>query len=1106
VLSLQQLKINNYLKGRMKRTTALIFILHVFIILQDAYSQRHHMFESYVDSLKNCTTLQDSVHHSCMVVWCCPYRYKDTMMPYAELALQLSLQLNDSNRIADSYDAIARSYWWNNNTERAKKYYEKALHIALRNKYFYKVAHVYKNLAGISNQEDDIETFKIYMKKSIRYFEQTGLDIFALKCYMSLIREANQNQYIKPLISGYEDYLYDNTFNYWTLGVYLDLAHLYTLNENRKMAIENLFRGIEIADSTNNIWVTTSAYMQIADYFKDYQHNYPVAYLYYKKVLDMKVRHNMNAAHDIYNKIGDIYRLQGKDSLAVVFFKQQLRYGKKQEFAPYYALAYINLGNINFDNEDYRQAIDYYEKAFYSAKDYLNSIKYHHVLLNIGDAYQHLNSRDTARAFYQKSLDLAKAVEDNRSMSKSYQAFARLYKKKGNNVRAISFYLQAYNYALEGNMLDLQQENAYFLCRLYENQQNFRDAYRFLNISNQLSDTIKSRNEAKSLARLETLFEYKNIQEQRKKDKQLADEQINRQKQSGNFLLAGFVMTMLFGALLFLAYKRKQKDNVLLRKQKTAIEQMSKKIHEEDQTKLRFFTNISHELRTPLTMITGLCEELLNRSGESGSYVSSIHRNAGKMRQLIDNLLDLRKLDEAKMKLVVAWGNLSQCIEGIVAHFEKFASDREIILSVETLSEQEISGYFDYEKIEKIFSNLISNAVKFTKPGGKIRIFIENDITGYALIKVTDTGVGMSEDETEQIFTRFYTLTKNEKQGSGIGLALVKELIELHKGKIQVQSNVNEGTTFFIKLPVAKCLYQDNEISATPISKNKLSYDNNFSMNEGCFPNSTDKEEDKMFEANRSLILIVEDNDDLRRYVAHIFNDTCNIIEAVNGKQGIEAAKKYVPDIIISDIMMPEIDGIELVNKIKTNETTSHIPIILLTAKTDKHTRLNSFDKGADEYIIKPFESEILKSRVHNLLRLRKQLVEKFARQYQLQPREILIEDADQKFLQKTIQVIENSIAEEHLSVEFLASELGVSRTQLYRKLKALTDYSANQFIRIIRMKRAAQLISQGQNNISEIMTSIGFTNYTYFKNCFKEHFGKLPKEYLADSVKVACQ
>ena len=579
-----------------------------------------------------------------------------------------------------------------------------------------------------------------------------------------------------------------------------------------------------------------------------------------------------------------------------------------------------------------------------------------------------------------------------------------------------------------------------------------------------------------------------------------ADKEIARQKLLRNFFFMGIIMLSILGFLIYLSYRRKKKDNRILNEQKEAIRKMSVKVHEADQAKLQFFTNISHELRTPLTIIIGVTEKLKAILNDS-EFLPVVRKNAFKLLQLINHLLDLQKLDTSNMELNVSQGDLYDFIKGIASSFETIANQKNIIIRV-TKEENDFTGFFDHNKLEKIVSNLVSNAVKYNTQNGAVEISVAKDKKqGYVEIAIADTGVGIAEKELQNIFNRFYRVNENTPQGSGIGLALVKELVELHKGSVKVESVKNKRTVFTVLLPVEKYFYENSRIvSNKDYLPDTANYTETIDAEEQ--PELTERANEKENDINKKSLLVVEDNADLRKFIIDIFTTEYQTIEANNGEQGVKLAIKHVPDIIISDIMMPKLSGIQMIEQIKNQETTSHIPVILLTAKNDISTQLSSFEKGADDYISKPFDSVVLKSRVENLLRLRKHLVEKFSKEFHLQPKEIHIEDADQKFLEKTIGFIEKYIADPNLNIDLLALELGVSRTQLYRKLKALTDYSANQFIRIIRLKRAAQILKHGQNNIAEVMDATGFSNYSHFNNCFKEYFGEYPKDYALLSVK----
>jgi signal transduction histidine kinase/DNA-binding response OmpR family regulator len=596
-------------------------------------------------------------------------------------------------------------------------------------------------------------------------------------------------------------------------------------------------------------------------------------------------------------------------------------------------------------------------------------------------------------------------------------------------------------------------------------------------------------NEADNLARLKTHFDYQHLQIEKQLDQAKSDEEIGRQKLLRNFSIFGFLLMLITGGVIYRSYRIKKKDNKLLLDQKRSVETLSKQVHEADQAKLQFYTNVSHELRTPLTLILGMTEKLKSML-HNDPNLALIRKNSYKLLHLINHLLDLRKLDASKMKLSVQMCNINDFIKGIIGSFVEHAKQKQI--SIVFHEDCNIKGYIDWDKVEKIFANLVSNAIKYTPNGGSIEVIIGKSESGFLKLEIRDNGIGIPDHEVYKIFKRFYRVAESDHNGSGIGLALVKELVDLHKGEISVDTLKGAGTSFTVSLPIEGHFYSDDEIEEKAHHGIPGDYSAMLEEDWGDEQEIVNTSPDP----DKKSVLIVEDNKDLRKYITEIFRDHYEILEAENGMAGLKLACEYVPDIIISDILMPKMSGIQLVEKLKSINSTSHIPIVLLTAKDDLGSRLSGFEKGADDYICKPFESAILKSRVENLLRLRNHLVEKFSKQFHLQPREITIDDAEQKFLQKTIDLIENHISDPDLNIDLLAVELGISRTQLYRKLKALTDYSANRFIRIIRLQRAAQILKHGQNNIAEVMDATGFSNYSYFNNCFKEYFGEYPKDY----------
>ncbi len=1071
--------------------TACFFLLFINL---EVLSQENHLTDSLKIELKNCSTTADSVPILCQLVWEYSNLKNAEGIKLGFMALEKAQTLTDSSVIADAYDAAGMSFRLDGQLQPAIEHYQKSLDIGLRNNLFGRIAWSNYNLALIALQQGHIEEGEKYIQKSCFYFKKENSQIEVLDAYRLMVK-AGQNHYIDTLILAITDYLPDVKVETDKLFYYLEISRLYNKLEDRNRAMHYVQLAMEITEKNKNYWGNIKVYYQIADYFQEIQHNYPMALAYLEKILELNTQAKVFSNGDLYLQIGDNHRLLGNDSLALSYFERALEVGQKKNHRHSKASAYMKIGELRYQQHQFDDALFYYLKCYDTGCDVCPQITFHDALLNIGNVYLFSDDTPNARVYFQKSLDLAESANNDRAKTNSFQSFAALYENQGNLNKAIQYSILAYQLAINADYLEGQRFNASRLSELYQKQNNYQQAFRYLSITNILSDSISKTNAADNLAKLETYFDFQNLQVQNELATTKSNEEIARQKLLRNFFIIGFLILAISGFLIFIGYRRKRKDNILLSEQKLEIEKMSKKVHDADQAKLQFYTNISHEFKTPLTLILGMTEKIKTHLHEN-QYVDIIRKNSFKLLQLVNHLLDLRKIDAHKMKLSVKEGNIDEFLKGIISSYESIGNQKKIKVEFVGLNKP-VFGFFDFNKMEQIISNLLSNAFKYTQKNGWVKVEVLHLEDGYVTIEVSDNGIGIPENEVAHIFNRFYRVIDSDNKGTGIGLALVKELVHLHKGEIIVSSKKMEGASFSVRIPIEKRFYNENEITSEVIETGLW---NNIEMLD--IDDERKKTEDVgVLNPDRKTILIVEDNYDLRKFIGELFSDEYVVLEAADGAEGCLKAKEFVPDIIISDIMMPKMSGIQLVETVKNDVTTSHIPIVLLTAKNDIGSQLSSFEKGADDYISKPFDSVVLKSRVENLLRLRKQLVEKFSKQFHLQPREITIEDADQKFLQKTISIIEKHISNPGLNVDMLALELDVSRTQLYRKLKALTDYSANRFIRIIRIKRAAQILRQGQNNIAEVMDATGFSNYSYFNNCFKEYFGEFPKEYALLSV-----
>lgn len=521
----------------------------------------------------------------------------------------------------------------------------------------------------------------------------------------------------------------------------------------------------------------------------------------------------------------------------------------------------------------------------------------------------------------------------------------------------------------------------------------------------------------------------------------------------------------------------------------------SERLKELDTIKTNFFTNLSHEFRTPLTLILGPLEKLLERKSKSdpSSQYQLMHNHASRLLQLVNQLLDLSSIDAGKMKLEIGKYDVVNFIKGIVGSFQNFAEEKKISINFTSKSEK-LDACFDRDKLQKIISNLLSNAIKFNKENGIVNIILaEKKSKGYSQLQidVEDNGPGMNREFQKNIFNRFYkSQGLSTFEGTGIGLALVKELVELHFGEVEVKSVEDKGTKFKILIPVDEEFYEKKNVAIQKTITTEARVKPVEKTSEAEIIKDENSEEAPM-------ILIVEDNNDMRHFIKENIQTNYKVIEAIDGEDGLNKALENIPDLIISDVLMPKLNGYELCSKIKTEERTSHIPVILLTSKAETNNRLKGLETGADDYLTKPFNSAELLHRIKNLIDQRKKLREKFSKEITLEPKDITINPTDEKFLTRVLEIVEKNVSNENFSAEDFAENIGMSKTHLNRKLNALTDTSANEFIRNYRLKKAARLLSGKSGNISEIAYEVGFSNPSYFAESFKKLFGYSPSEYL---------
>lgn len=582
------------------------------------------------------------------------------------------------------------------------------------------------------------------------------------------------------------------------------------------------------------------------------------------------------------------------------------------------------------------------------------------------------------------------------------------------------------------------------------------------------------------------------------------DDYLSRYSAQTMFLYACLIILLLFAALLAIiirAYWTKNRMNMELSDQKRKLEEqrdqlisLSKQLEEATHAKLVFFTNVSHDFRTPLTLVADPVEQLLGDetlTQKQQSLLKVVHKNVTILLRLVNQVLDFRKYENGKLELLRVNMDLRAQLQEWSHSFRSLALKKHIHFVLDAGDGQtDYRMALDGEKMERIYFNLLSNAFKFTPENGKISVtlssVVKEDGKQYARLVISDTGSGISAQHIHHIFDRFYQIDVNHA-GSGIGLALVKAFVELHGGAIVVDSMEGKGTVFIVDLPMF--LLEENTVIKSEVQEARIT-------SEIVVEELSDSEsEDVAPDENKECVLIIDDNADVRDYVKSLLKDNYAVIEAADGRSGLKKAMKYVPNAIICDVMMPVMDGLECCNKLKGELQTSHIPVMLLTACSLDEQRIRGFECGADSYISKPFNSKLLLARLRNLIDNHKRLKQFFGDKTTLSKESV--SEVDKGFADRFRLLIEENLTDSELSVEDLGSKMGLSRVQLYRKIKALTNYSPNELLRIARLKKAASLLASSEKTISEITYEVGFSSPSYFTKCYKEYFGESPTEFL---------
>ncbi len=775
-----------------------------------------------------------------------------------------------------------------------------------------------------------------------------------------------------------------------------------------------------------------------------------------------------------YGAIGGMYlKSFGNRELARSYYEKSFEAAQESNYAAGINDMTVILGKMALEEGNHDEAYRLFQLDLERNRSKNDTNNLRHSLIALASVDMALQKFNAAKLKLEDALVFHKQLEDSVSITETHMTLARVHLELGNASEANSHIEYARNFPHTLSMQDYQIDLQELTVNYLELQGKYKEAFEEQKKLEALKEKrIEERN---SDAFLEMEQKYRADQKEQeiellKSEQELANARSKNQRIA---LITGLVLASLIGLFFYFQYRQRQRTN--------------EKLQQLDRAKTTFFQNISHEFRTPLTLIKGPLEKQLEVSGITPTdrqWLQTAQRNTVRLENLVEQLMALSKLESGYWRLQVRPGDLKGFIYVQADAFKHMALEKnlEFKMEIAPLSDQ---AWFDPDALEKILFNLLGNAMKFTPEEGTIWLQGGKEGNFYEL-QVKNTGSYIAPEDRAVLFDRFFQ-TQHNKPGTGIGLSLTKELVELHHGNIQVESD-EKTTNFRVKLPIDRSAYKESELLPEELQTVFTSY------------NQMEQEPSQSLAIppeDAPLLLVIDDNKEIVSYIASVFSESFRVETAHDGMEGFERALEHVPDIVISDVMMPKEDGFELTHKLKEAELTCHIPILLLTAKAEEKDRLTGLTKGADAYLSKPFSTQVLKATVANLLDNRRKLQDRYAQEIILTPKKMAVSNADERFLQRLQQVLDEHMTSPSFSTSKFSETMSISRMQLHRKLKALTGLSTTEFLRSQRVKLAARLLKEENLSIAEAGYSVGFNDPSYFAKCFKNEFGCSPSEYI---------
>ncbi len=819
-----------------------------------------------------------------------------------------------------------------------------------------------------------------------------------------------------------------------------------------------------------------------------------------------------------------IYEAEGSDwgvlsslnNLAVMYLDDQ-EYGKMKQYLDEaldiarnseqhqgLAMTYANLGTMYQYQSQFRPAIEAFEQSLSIIQEQGIVPMESYVQIELGGTYLSLREFAQAESYLTKGLSNGKVNGRVQDVINGFLYMSKLSAEQGEWTQAKSYAQDGFDLASRLQAPGLKANFAEQLVRIYKQEGNSREALRMYEIEVAMRDSVFNEENTRALINQEYQYTYEKqaLQDslQYAADLQVAAADVKRRTTTNWLLGSMLLLVLIFGLILFNRFRITQQQKQIIEREKTKLDQANgqlnqanldlnlanEKLTELDAFKSRFFTNISHEFRTPLTVIGGMTDQVISQPEQWAKKGGSIiKRNVQSLLSLINQILDLRKLESGSLSLSLIQSDVVKFLRLEVAAFESMAESKGVALSFESEVDSILMD-FDPDKLGQIQKNLLSNAIKFTPAGGTVYTKVDKNPVDHLSLRVIDSGIGIPPEKLPLIFDRFYQVDSSdtrEGEGTGIGLSLTKELVHLMQGDISVESEVGKGTVFHLRFPI----HQQAPFQAAPVVQSLLP---TISLPLKTLSPSLPHHNEK------PSLLIIEDNPDIVEYLHASLEDQYDLFSAPNGEVGIEAALEQVPDLIITDVMMPRKNGYEVCETLKLDMRTSHIPIVMLTAKADADSRIEGYQRGADAYLPKPFDQRELEVRLNKLLELRQKLRQRYQ---SVEPAEtskdpaIQIEDA---FITKARQRILAKLDDSTYRGESLAGDLAMSRVSLHRKLKALTGQSTTHFINSVKVEHAKDLLQDPQLQIAEVAYMVGFSDPAYFTRTFTKIEGRSPGEW----------